>query len=102
MLNKDGTLLGRPPLLKPQPLMDSNMSTTQTAVPDFLQRMIVEQIELNNRYVALSKFLSTGVKPETMSDLSWKLLHDQSNAMESYRDILIERIDLALRETTTN
>lgn len=74
----------------------------EPVIPAYLQRMIAEQIRVNGLYVTLSAMLAKNVKPDDMSDLAWSLLRQQIVPMETYRDILLQRIDLCLREIKSN
>ena len=65
----------------------------ETAVQPTWQDRVCEEIgELVDRKEKLEKFLS-GDKPNFVSDVQWDLMKEQLQAMQSYRNILIERLD---------
>ena len=64
----------------------------ETAVQPTWQDRVCEEIgELVDRKEKLEKFLS-GDKPNFVSDVQWDLMKEQLQAMQSYRNILIERL----------
>lgn len=65
----------------------------ETAVQTTWQDRVREEIgELVDRKEKLEKFLS-GNKPNFVSDAQWGLMKEQLQAMYSYHNILIERLD---------
>lgn len=66
----------------------------ETSSKDWLDRACEELAELTERKEKLEQFIS-GDKPDFVSDGQWKLMQEQFIAMNSYRNILIERLDEA-------
>ena len=73
--------------------MNDDGEPKETAVQTTWQDRVCEEIgELVDRKEKLEKFLS-GDKPDFVSDAQWGLMKEQLQAMQSYRNILIERLD---------
>lgn len=73
--------------------MNDDGEPKDTAVQTTWQDRVCEEIgELVDRKEKLEKFLS-GDKPSFVSDAQWGLMKEQLQAMYSYRNILIERLD---------
>ena len=73
--------------------MNDDGEPKETAVQTTWQDRVCEEIgELVDRKEKLEKFLS-GDKPSFVSDAQWGLMKEQLQAMYSYRNILIERLD---------
>ena len=73
--------------------MNDDGEPKDTAVQTTWQDRVCEEIgELVDRKEKLEKFLS-GNKPNFVSDAQWGLMKEQLQAMYSYRNILIERLD---------
>lgn len=81
-------------------------------VPEFIQRVMEEDVEVNNfqnklreRSSKLFKFLQDKDKTANLSEESVKLLHRQFDSMvliingiDRYKDILEERLKVSLNE----
>lgn len=73
--------------------MNDDGEPKETAVQTTWQDRVCEEIgELVDRKEKLEKFLS-GDKPNFVSDTQWELMKEQLQAMYSYHNILIERLD---------
>ncbi|WP_248105740.1 Gp49 family protein [Moraxella osloensis] len=73
--------------------MNDDGEPKETAVQATWQDRVCEEIgELVDRKEKLEKFLS-GNKPNFVSDAQWDLMKEQLQAMYSYHNILIERLD---------
>ena len=73
--------------------MNDDGEPKETAVQTTWQDRVCEEIgELVDRKEKLEKFLS-GDKPSFVSDAQWGLMKEQLQAMQSYHNILIERLD---------
>ena len=73
--------------------MNDDGEPKETAVQTTWQDRVCEEIgELVDRKEKLEKFLS-GNKPNFVSDAQWGLMKEQLQAMYSYHNILIERLD---------
>ena len=73
--------------------MNDDGEPKDTAVQTTWQDRVCEEIgELVDRKEKLEKFLA-GDKPNFVSDAQWELMKEQLQAMYSYHNILIERLD---------
>lgn len=73
--------------------MNDDGEPKETAVQTTWQDRVCEEIgELVDRKEKLEKFLSDD-KPDFVSDAQWGLMKEQLQAMQSYHNILIERLD---------
>lgn len=73
--------------------MNDDGEPKDTAVQTTWQDRVCEEIgELVDRKEKLEKFLSVD-KPKFVSDAQWDLMKEQLQAMYSYHNILIERLD---------
>lgn len=73
--------------------MNDDGEPKETAVQTTWQDRVCEEIgELVDRKEKLEKFLSVD-KPKFVSDAQWDLMKEQLQAMYSYHNILIERLD---------
>ena len=63
----------------------------EVKIADYIQRMIVEKKELDERIVKLTAFRFSE-RCESLDDHQRMLLDDQSYAMKQYSDILSKRI----------
>lgn len=60
-------------------------------IPDYLERVIVEYVELKAKIDLLAKMLA-GDKPKLVSDKQWNLLNEQHTHMTRYKTVLWQRI----------
>ena len=66
-------------------------------IPEWLQRLVQEEVVLSQKLLALTKFIRSG-KDIGQSKVSRQLLHKQMVAMMDYRAVLIQRLELARKE----
>jgi hypothetical protein len=62
------------------------------ALAPYQQRVVDEQRELSTRYEKLKTFIEASIEFEKLPDVERRRLCRQAEAMERYRDILLERI----------
>lgn len=61
------------------------------AIPDYLERVIIEYAELKAKVAVLAKMLAGG-QPKFVSDKQWDLLNEQHTHMTRYQTVLWQRI----------
>lgn len=75
------------------PVAPSVFEQNYANVPEsWLERVVLEQAELQIRTDALNKTLDVASKPEFISDNQWLLMHRQKFHQNQYNNILKERI----------